>query len=253
MRPLWIKVNLPVYELQNWRKYSVTYNLNIARKLHIPITNESAHSKICKKTYAPSKDPHQPARPCQGPIISSGAQWPWIVIRQRIHRLIWVFAAYTSHFVDFAALCIKHLSRDMTKATKWVCTQWRLRSAWASTQADLSLRWAHSHLVGFVMSRLIYSFKADKVLPDCIMIKLDQHQKSGPEVTRWWVLWDLRTEILVGSGAPPAIRSSNTIVSVRKLTPYFSDYKLSLVTRKPVFGVSDRGRLKPACSATETS
>ena len=28
---------------------------------------------------------------------------------------------------------------------------------------------------------------------------------------------------------------------------------MSLVTRKPVFGVSDKGRLKPACSATETS
>ena len=28
---------------------------------------------------------------------------------------------------------------------------------------------------------------------------------------------------------------------------------LSLVTRKPVFGVSDQVRLKPACSATETS
>ena len=29
--------------------------------------------------------------------------------------------------------------------------------------------------------------------------------------------------------------------------------KLSLVTRKPVFGVCDMARLKPACSAIETS
>ena len=70
----------------------------------------------------------------------------------------------------------------MTKPTKWVFTQRRLRSAWASAQsvqslrcalklsscgqrrlwsdwadaqADLSLRWAHSHFVGFVMSWLI--------------------------------------------------------------------------------------------------
>ena len=48
-----------------------------------------------------------------------------------------------------------------------MCTQRRLRSAWASlsaqrrlwsdwadAQADLSLRWAHSHFVGFVMRRL---------------------------------------------------------------------------------------------------
>ena len=27
----------------------------------------------------------------------------------------------------------------MTKPTKWLCTQWRLRSAWASTQSDQSL------------------------------------------------------------------------------------------------------------------
>ena len=59
----------------------------------------------------------------------------------------------------------------MTKPTKWLCAQRRLRSAWASAksdqslrcphedwadaQADLSLRWAHTHFVGFVMSWLI--------------------------------------------------------------------------------------------------
>ena len=31
--------------------------------------------------------------------------------------------------------------------------QRRLWSDWADAQADLSLRWAHSHIVGFVMSR----------------------------------------------------------------------------------------------------
>ena len=33
--------------------------------------------------------------------------------------------------------------------------QRRLLSDWADAQADLSLRWAHCQLVGFVMSRLI--------------------------------------------------------------------------------------------------
>ena len=37
------------------------------------------------------------------------------------------------------------------------CGQRRLRSDWADAQADLSLRWAHTYFVGFVMSRLIYS------------------------------------------------------------------------------------------------
>ena len=85
--------------------------------------------------------------------------------------------------------CIMYMSCDMTKLTKWVCTQQRLRSAWASAQsdrvftvrmkkmgvlsyplssqrrlwsdwvdaqADLSLCWAHSHFVCFVMLRLNY-------------------------------------------------------------------------------------------------
>ena len=33
----------------------------------------------------------------------------------------------------------------------------RLWSDWADAKADLSFRWAHTHFVGFVMSRLIYS------------------------------------------------------------------------------------------------
>ena len=36
------------------------------------------------------------------------------------------------------------------------CGQWRLWSDWTDAQADLSFRWAHSHFVGFVMSRLIW-------------------------------------------------------------------------------------------------
>ena len=83
----------------------------------------------------------------------------------------------------------KHLSHDMKKPTKWVCAQRDpdqpghlpslirvfavlsmgslapklsscgqriLWSDWANAQADLSLRWAHTHFVGFVMSWLIF-------------------------------------------------------------------------------------------------
>ena len=85
-------------------------------------------------------------------------------------------------------IILKDVSRDMTKPTKWLCAQRRLRSAlasaqsdlslrcalmgakdtsflladsenwsdWADAQAYLSLRWTHTHFVGFVMSRLIY-------------------------------------------------------------------------------------------------
>ena len=43
------------------------------------------------------------------------------------------------------------------------CGQRRLWSNWADAQADLSLRWVHTHFVGFVMSRLIsHSFTVPK-------------------------------------------------------------------------------------------
>ena len=50
---------------------------------------------------------------------------------------------------------VSHLCRDMTKQTKWVCAKRKLRSALSSAHADLSLRWAHTHFDGFVMSWLI--------------------------------------------------------------------------------------------------
>ena len=40
------------------------------------------------------------------------------------------------------------LNRDMTKSTKWVCAQRRLRSAWASAQSDQSLRCPHEETLG---------------------------------------------------------------------------------------------------------
>ena len=80
--------------------------------------------------------------------------------------------------------CKWNLSCLMTKPTKWVRAQRRLRSDWASpslirvftvrmkkawtlsyhwahsedsdAQSDQSLRWVHSHIVGFVTRRLIY-------------------------------------------------------------------------------------------------
>ena len=79
-----------------------------------------------------------------------------------MRRLIWIFAGSTCHFVGFVVLRLiysgiaifevfpsflcdvddakgSYMSRDMTKPTKWMCAQWRLRSAWASAQSDHSL------------------------------------------------------------------------------------------------------------------
>ena len=43
--------------------------------------------------------------------------------------------------------------------------QRRLWSDWADAQTDLSLGWAHSHFVGFVMRRLIYQTPQQRWLP----------------------------------------------------------------------------------------
>ena len=88
------------------------------------------------------------------------------------------------HTVTFPIVQWGHVSGLITKPTKWLCTQQRLRSAWLSAQsdqsslyaqwvaklsscgqrrlwsdcvyaqADPSLRWAYSHFVGFITRRL---------------------------------------------------------------------------------------------------
>ena len=54
----------------------------------------------------------------------------------------------------FVYICILHIwvkvhmSRDMTKPTKWLCAQRRHRSAWVSAQSDQSLRCPHEEALG---------------------------------------------------------------------------------------------------------
>ena len=107
----------------------------------------------------------------------------------------------------------ENMSHNMTKPTKWGCAQWRLKSAWASTQsdqslrclheeslspylpierkrrhcsdradaqADLSLCWAHTQFVGFVTRRLILnvtskSFDVWKAASGILQIKTGHH------------------------------------------------------------------------------
>ena len=45
-----------------------------------------------------------------------------------------IFTIFTVHL---------NMSRLMTKQTKWLCAQWRLRSAWESAQSDQSLHCLH--------------------------------------------------------------------------------------------------------------
>ena len=61
------------------------------------------------------------------------------------------------------SLGIRPVWSESSLCAEWVakapelssCGQRRHWSDWADAQADLSLRWAHSHIVGFVMSQLM--------------------------------------------------------------------------------------------------
>ena len=90
-----------------------------------------------------------------------------------------LFLMHSLVFVFLSRLVLDHMSRLMTKPTKWLCAQRRLRSAWASAQSDQSLRcpyekklgslathWAHSEdsaQTGW-MPRLIWVFAGRTVI-----------------------------------------------------------------------------------------
>ena len=50
--------------------------------------------------------------------------------------------------LDFRSYFRTNMRRDMTKPTKWLCVQRRLRSAWASAQSDHSFRCLHEEILG---------------------------------------------------------------------------------------------------------
>ena len=130
------------------------------------------------------------------------------------------------------------MSRDMTKPTKWhvrpaktrislgigpvwsesSLSAWRklgslatnqahseLWSDWADAQADLSLRWVHSHFVGFVVSRLIFIFRS-KVGSHWLIRKYDVHPSNSPQdvgQNHWtkqyrslWPIFVLRSKVV---------------------------------------------------------
>ena len=82
--------------------------------------NELSHDKTSKITCAPRKNADQPVHP---------------------PSLIRVFAV--------------RMKKHWVLSCPWSALR-RLWSDWADAQADLSLRWAHSHFLGFVMRQLRY-------------------------------------------------------------------------------------------------
>ena len=97
--------------------------------------------------------------------------------------------------------------------------QRRLWSNWADAQADLSLRWVHTHFVGFVMSRLNYSFQGLWNTPLVLLVK---------NVSPLIHLSCNREIIMLSTGDP---RVNNTRFSGRGLTePAFRSVNLDMLT-----------------------
>ena len=70
--------------------------------------------------------------------------------------------------------------------------QWRLWSDWADAQADLSLRWAHSHFDGFVMRLLIYKPSHDKTNEmACALSEASDQPGHPPSLVRVYAQADL--------------------------------------------------------------
>ena len=76
------------------------------------------------------------------------------------------------------SLGIRQVWSESSLCAQWVAKDQSILHAdsedwsdWADAQADLSLRWTHSHFVGFVMSWLISPYKTHAV---------DAHLNSSP-------------------------------------------------------------------------
>ena len=68
--------------------------------------------------------------------------------------------------------------------------QRRLWSDWADAQADLSLRWAHSHIVGFVMRRLIFCWQCP-LMTKCLSMDRGIMQSNIHRI-----LWKVKSQII---------------------------------------------------------
>ena len=103
---------------------------------------------------------------------------------------------------------LEQMSHLMTKPTKWLCAQRRLRSAWASAWilsywlsaqrrlwsdwADLSLHLAQRHFVDFVMRRLIlWSKRFPKIPQNCaieILMNTNIHL-GNHKIVKHYISW----------------------------------------------------------------
>ena len=120
-----------------WQFFQVILSLG---KDHLPQVNKSSHYPFIRAIIEPQHDKTNKVsvRPAKTQIrLDIRPVWSVFTVRM---KKAWVLSYPLS-------------------------TQRRLWSHWADAQADLSLHWAHTHFVGFVMSRFIYLVSCSSVPP----------------------------------------------------------------------------------------
>ena len=73
----------------------------------------------------------------------------------RAHFISSVRFLYESQHDKTNKISVRPVKTQISLGIRPLSAQRRLWSVWVDAQADLSLRWAHTHFVGFVMSWLI--------------------------------------------------------------------------------------------------
>ena len=68
-----------------------------------------------------------------------------VTVRPACSSITWLKTSQNRLFHDLAHVNLSHV---ITKPTKWVCAQRRLRSAWASAQSDQSLHYPYEESLG---------------------------------------------------------------------------------------------------------
>ena len=98
-----------------------------------------------------------------------------------------------------------------------LCGHWRLWSDWADAQAELSLRWAHSHFVGFVTSRLRCLFVGTWCTPADHLVELQLDNEKFQEDSNFKyqlkvILIPVGPELHTLHGASQSVEKSNVHV-----------------------------------------
>ena len=81
----------------------------------------------------------------------------------------------------------------------------RLGSDWADAQADLSLRWAHSHFVGFVMRWLIFAV---------LLLKLSYRRSAA----KWC---QTENQLKQKHGLSCSVFSSSNVINITENLPFY--------------------------------